>query len=351
MIERRTICLNDEFLEKIKPFIKKHKGNFSSAIRELIEIGNILLEINRNSDYIDKNLLRDMFYKGDYVNSKRGVILPLPIFRWLLDRCIGELPSLNIIKEVNYDVWQEKALDVSEISYEELIQMIDELLRKWGWPVKIRIIQMNNHPKNKIYIEVSGEDFLINRHAAIFLIMNLSMKKFRLIDVEELTKKNILTFTYSEKNKVYTKLLDFFGQNQIFYNHIEKNMSFWKNMVKIFVANNYELALIHFSALEAIFMADPKQIQNIIQSFRLLFNKKINEVKTEEFLREFKYFCEVTRLFQKVEWTKNEVIIHHNYKNKKVIDNIKGALLSLFKETGKDFKIKEFEKRFIIQEE
>jgi hypothetical protein len=348
MIERRSICLDEDSIKKIRPFVKKHNGNFSSAIRDLIEVGHLIGTFVDDDGDIDEMLLKNIFYRNKYIESGKGVILPLPIFSWILDRCIGELPSLNIIKEVDYDAWKEKALDIPKTSYEELIDMINNMFQHWGWPVSVKIITFDSD-KGNLYIEVSGNEFLINRHAAIFLIMNLSLENFQLMKTEELSQKVILSFTAIEGSESSMTLLRAFGENQIFYRNIEHHMTFWKSMVRLFEANDYDLAVINPSALEILLKHNPEQVSPIIRSFKLLFNTDLSEVKLKAFLRSFIDFCEVTKLFKRVEWNDNELIVYHTFSDQNVIDTVKKTLHSLFNETGRRFEIRELDQRFILK--
>ncbi len=74
----RHISIDDDHIEKIKPYLEKHNGNFGAAIREMINQAGKYSQ-RMNSSAIETSLFRWMLAELD------GVLLPDNILDELID--------------------------------------------------------------------------------------------------------------------------------------------------------------------------------------------------------------------------------------------------------------------------
>lgn len=108
MIKTKNISLDDDCLKKMAPIVEKHGGNFSSAIRDII---------NR----IERPVL------PEYASAVDDAI-----FNWLLDQVDGRLIPDNVL---------DKIIDCSLINrLDELDKYINRKMRDLGWEVGIKKI-------------------------------------------------------------------------------------------------------------------------------------------------------------------------------------------------------------------
>ena len=81
MIRTKHISLDDDCLKRIEPFVHKHGGNFSAAIREMIERAEETLP--------DSSIIVDEALFDWLLNETRGRLIPDSVLDMIID------PSLN----------------------------------------------------------------------------------------------------------------------------------------------------------------------------------------------------------------------------------------------------------------
>lgn len=103
MIITRHISLDNDCIEKMQPYIEKHEGNFSAAIREIIDRTGKYRSL-RNLSAIDNSLFKWM------LNEIDGILVPDNVLDDLIDpmliNSMGKLEEhLNLrFKELEWDV-------------------------------------------------------------------------------------------------------------------------------------------------------------------------------------------------------------------------------------------------------
>src|SRR5659263_775801 len=69
MIVTRHISLDNDCLAKMEPYVEKHKGNFSAAIREIID------RAGKNSELENISTIDDTLFKW-MLNETDGLLVP-----------------------------------------------------------------------------------------------------------------------------------------------------------------------------------------------------------------------------------------------------------------------------------
>ena len=124
MIVTRHISLDNDCIEKMQPYVDKHKGNFSAAVREIIDrAGNY--NLYNNSQIIENNL-----------------------FKWLLTEIDDILIPDNILDELIDPVLINSIRDLEE----HLRCKFDDL----EWNVDITIKSDNDTLPSDVLIETKG---------------------------------------------------------------------------------------------------------------------------------------------------------------------------------------------------
>jgi len=123
MIKTKHISLDDDCIKRVAPFVFKHGGNFSAAIREMIELAEDTLS--------DKSLVVDEH-----------------LFDWLLDEVDGRLIPDSVL-----DVMIDKSLSGN---MDNLNKFINKRLTKFGWKVNVNIGYDNMLSPSNMVIQVAG---------------------------------------------------------------------------------------------------------------------------------------------------------------------------------------------------
>jgi hypothetical protein len=162
---RKNVSISDEHLRLLDPLLKKHRGNLSATMREIIDFTGFITE-NMGSLETAKDLLTEKSYaKEQTLHRIYGVTIPLTMFQWLLMDRKNTLPPINHATQL---FATEKDINIYDV--ENLARMINEELSILNWPVKVAI----SNEDNNIAFQITGMDQSINRFTAILISLYLA---------------------------------------------------------------------------------------------------------------------------------------------------------------------------------
>jgi len=165
---RKNVSISDEHLRLLDPLLKKHRGNLSATMREIIDFTGFITE-NMGSLETAKDLLTEKSHAKDQMLQRiYGVTVPLTMFQWLLTDRKNYMPPVNHVTQLF-----TTENDVNIYDVESLARMINEELSILNWPVKVSI---SNEDRN-IAFQITGMDQTINRFTAILISLYLANNK------------------------------------------------------------------------------------------------------------------------------------------------------------------------------
>ncbi|VVB89244.1 Uncharacterised protein [uncultured archaeon] len=94
MIIRKNITLENTHLKKLDPLINKHEGNLSAAIRDSIDIADIVVQQYGSVENAITNLTsqtKKLTDREQSIESGNNVLIGSPIFQWML-KCTKGIP-------------------------------------------------------------------------------------------------------------------------------------------------------------------------------------------------------------------------------------------------------------------
>ncbi|VVB90814.1 Uncharacterised protein [uncultured archaeon] len=164
---RKNVSISDTHLRLLDPLLKKHHGNLSAAMRDIIDFTGFVTE-NMGSLETAKDLLKEKNHaKEATLHRIYGVTIPLTMFQWLLanrNRC---LPSLNDAAQLfathNVDIY-----DVNNLN-----KNLNEELALLNWPVTVTV----SSEDAQLAIQVTGMDREINKFSVMIIAMFFANNK------------------------------------------------------------------------------------------------------------------------------------------------------------------------------
>ncbi len=144
-VATKNISLDDKYLKKLKPYIDKHGGNFSSAIREII-------------DHIEGSIIPDN--SSCVYNS---------LFNWLLNEVDGRLIPYDILCSIIHPSMIHRIYDLDEY--------INKSLRDLNWNVEVQIDCDNSNSPSSILLTIKGnhqKTKIVSLITCQFIIQNSS---------------------------------------------------------------------------------------------------------------------------------------------------------------------------------
>lgn len=303
MLHTKNISLDDACLKKMEPFVERHNGNFSSAIREIIN--------NTNKSTIPED----------------SIAVDESLFNWLLNEVDGRLIPGNILDMIINPLLINK-LD----NFDKYInRRLDEL----DWKTNINIEYDNISSPSNIIIKITGSPQKIRFMACAlsqFIIRNFpGNSSFAIKSVININDEIKIELSKSTKREGINSLITFFGGFEEIASAIKSRLSFWKCVVNRHVLSNYNMVTIHRNYYEDILAGKVPMGEIMIET---LAKKSIEDIPLKEMLSLIKQVYEASRVVNRVEIHNNNIILFHNYRNMNAIEKIKNSLIMLLERNG-----------------
>ncbi len=313
----KHISLDDDSFEKMKPFVEKHNGNFSAALKEIIDqAGKSVLP--DNSSAIDVTYLKWMLSLVD------GLLVPDNVLDGLID------PML---------------IDSMKKLEERMRHRFSEL----GWIADFSFKYDNDRSPSDVLIELKGTPQKIKSVASImsqYLVKNslesgpLCIKS--IVDLDDYIK--IVLFK-SDKNEAQQSLITFFAGKDKIIKTVYSRPAFWNSIIDRHLSSNYNMVTVHRNYFEDM-LANKIPLGEI--TIENLAKKPIQEIPLKKMLFLIKEVYEISGIAERVDIDRETLILLHNYRNTTTIEKIKKSLVSLFEANGHLYDAKSTQNMIIL---
>ncbi|VVB93991.1 Uncharacterised protein [uncultured archaeon] len=303
MIVTRHISLDKDCIEKIEPYVQKHNGNFSAAIREIID------EAGKNS------------------SSKNIAVIDNSLFKWMLDEINGLLVPENVLDDL---------IDPALIN--SMRKLEDNLKCKFSeldWDIGVVIKSDKDNSPSSVHVELRGHNQKIKFVACIlsqYLVKNSAgQSPLEIVSVSESEGCIKVGLSKTNNKDAIGSVINFFGDMDEVTNAIKSNPDFWKTVINRHVVSNYNMVTIHRNYFEDLLAGKVPMGEIAIET---MARKPIQEIPLKEMLSLVKEVYETSRVADRVEIDRESIIMFHNYRNMDVIEKLKKSLVTLMEANG-----------------
>ncbi len=308
MIVTKHISLDKDCVEKMSPYVEKHQGNFSAAMREIIEKAG-KSGLPSNSSAVDNSL-----------------------FKWIMnDICI--LVPENVIDEMIDPMLAN--------SMRKLEFFTNERFRELEWNIDIAIKSDNDTLPSDVLLEIRGETQKIKFVAALlsqYLVKNSLVRGPLEIKMVLCSNDCIkVELMGSNKKESINSLNRFFGGLHEVIKNIKSKPEFWKSIVNRHVLTNYNMVTVHRNYFEDLLANNIPLGEITIEN---LAKKSLQDIPFKEMLLLIKEVYETSRVADRVEIDKENLILFHSYRNKEAIKKLETSLLTLLETNGHLYDVK-----------
>jgi predicted hydrocarbon binding protein len=309
MIVTKHVSLDDDCIKKMQPYEEKHNGNFSAAIREIIERAGIS-SIPNNSTTIDNSL-----------------------FKWMLNEIDDLLVPDAILDEII-----DPGLMVSMLKLEEYLNY---RFKELVWGIEIALKYDSNTSPSEVFIEIKGTSQKIKFLACIisqFMVKNsLKDAPLEIKSVSYINDFIKIELSKSNNNKSLDSLGRFFGHNNYVIQTMKSRPAFWKVLVNMHLHSNYNMVTVHKNYFEDLLSGKIPLGEITIEN---LAKRPIQEIPLKEILSLIKEVYETSRIVDTVEIEKDSIILFNNYRNKDAIEKLKKTFVMLLEANGHVYEAK-----------
>jgi len=303
MVVTKHISLDEESFGKMKPYVEKHHGNFSAALKEIIsQAGKSGLP--PNSSAIDN-----------------------PLFKWMLLEVNGILIPDTVLDELINPVLMDSMRKLEEHlkhRFEELEWDIDPVLKYDSDSSPSRVsLEMKGSPQKKRFAAALVSQYLVKN--------SLERSPLEIRSAGDFNECIRVELSRAGKKEAQRSLITHFGGMDEAIGTVKSNSAFWKAVINRHVLSNYNMITVHRNYFEDL-LANSIPLGEI--TIENLAKKPLQEIPLKEMLPLIKEVYEISRIADRVEFDKDAIILFHNYRNTDAIEKIKKILVMLLEANG-----------------
>lgn len=303
MIVTRHISLDNDCIDKMEPYVEKNKGNFSAAVREIIDRA------------------------GKYGSLKNSSAIDSSLFKWMVAELDGRLFPENVLDEII-----DPRLAGSMKALEEFLRnRVGEL----EWDVSISLKPDIDSIPGEVSIELKGPQHKIKFLGTMlsqYLVKNSpEQASLGIKSVSNLSDCLKIDMARTNRKDAETSLLIHFGGFEEAIKAVKNRPDFWKTVIYGHLMSNYSMVTVHRNYFEDLLAGKVPMGEITIET---LAKKPIQEIPLKEMLSLIKDVYETSRVVDRVEIDRETIILFHNYRNYEVIDKLKKSLVMLLETNG-----------------
>lgn len=154
MILRKNISLTEDYLKKLEPLMKKHNGNLSAVIREMIDLAD--------AAFADPDSVKRLIS-----GLKKEQNLTSSTLIWALKNLAGRLPDEETVHNII-------GSEVSSIS--SLEKRLNEMGGEIYWDCSVKSSSDNDIKPNNVVFIITGKNIDLNTYMAAVIAVFASKK-------------------------------------------------------------------------------------------------------------------------------------------------------------------------------
>ena len=315
MSVRKNISLEKGHLRKLEPLVLKHKGNFSAAMREIIDLIDTM---TRDPEAIN-NLIDGL--KTDY-NLTENVNF------WLIKQARGRLIDPEHLNSI---------IDPAKIVLlSDLEKYMDDMTTGASWQTNIRIEDYDDNVNpSYLTLTLSGNsnyklEFLGGLISS-FLVLH---KKQEIVSLKKMSNKITVSFRKQiGANHAKQSLINYFGDMEDLSTEISKKLDFWKCIVNLYKQTNYNMVTIPKNYYQELLIGKeaPSYLTAPIEAIHKI---PIRDIPLDVLIPTMKSVYEYMGIVERIDVNENTLYIYHGNTDKRAISAIEKILLNVLNSNG-----------------
>lgn len=336
---RKNVSLDETHLQKLQPFLEKHKGNLSAAVREIIDLASSDLENHGTPEEIAWKLKKERKFLGkkeELLSSEEPVTMNKQMMKWLVRSCAGKLLDEDVVHEL-----------INPYLITTLPELKDHLnccSKRMGWKIEISGPDGEEPENGPTIMDFAGGDrdfreFLVEA-VCIFLSRRMNL------DVEALHRKSnsitvyLINFARHDPEETAPGVRKYFVSRDLLYREIEKKPEFWVTLTELYQRFNYKRVNLDKDLFKSLVTGE---VPDVTKYFEIKADRSLHEIQLSELLPLFKCLVTTSQLVNDVEICiekgKEQMKIRHDYSDEKVIAKMIQLFSSVFEAGWHNFSL------------
>ncbi|NJD51747.1 MAG: hypothetical protein FIB07_02655 [Candidatus Methanoperedens sp.] len=315
MSVRKNISLEKGHLRKLEPLVLKHKGNFSAAMREIIDLIDTM---TRDPEAIN-NLIDGL--KTDY-NLTENVIF------WLIKQARGRIIDPEHLNSI---------IDpVKIVMLSDLEKYMGEMTNGASWQTNIRIEDYDDNVNpSYLTLTLSGNsNYKLEFLGGLISSFLVSHKKQEIVSLKKMSNKITVSFRKQiNANIAKQSLINYFGDMEDISSEITKKLDFWKCIVNLYKQTNYNMVTIPRNYYQELLIGKeaPSYLTAPIEAIHKI---PIRDIPLDVLIPTMKSVYEYMGIVERIDVNENTLYIYHGNTDKRAISAIEKILLNVLNSHG-----------------
>ncbi|MHC1756079.1 MAG: hypothetical protein AB9861_11735 [Methanosarcina sp.] len=338
--------MEDEYLQKLQPFLDKNNGNLSAAIRDAIELADAALQGHESIEDALEHCTQDSIkypeIRNSLIESGECILISQLSFRWLTENTDGILVDDELVSEL-FNPYQIKNVS-------DLLDYLNTRSRNFGWEIEATVNTWDEDKTEVIVLE-NGDPSLrafLAEAISVFLGRHLNL------DVSFVHRKSnsirIFLKEYRSDMDVPPGIRKNFGTLDYTFKEIRSKPEFWTSLIERYRVQRYQRINLNKDVFETFLSGEIPDVTNF---FEAAAGKPIQELPFCELFAICKKLISVTQLANDIERTvergKITIKIRHQFSEEIAIEKLVELVSKLFQTAGYIFEVRTVSNLIIIK--
>jgi hypothetical protein len=338
--------MEDEYLQKLQPFLDKNNGNLSAAIRDAIELADVALQghesIENALEYFTQGSTKYPEIRNSLIESGECILISQLSFRWLIENTDGILVNDELVSEL-FNPYQIKNVS-------DLLDYLNTRSRNFGWGIEATVNTWEEDKTEVIVLE-NGD---LSLRAFLAEIISIFLGRYLNLDVSFVHRKsNSLRIFLKEHRSdldIPPGIRKNFGTLDYTFKEIRSKPEFWTSLVERYRMQRYQRINLNKDVFETFLSGE---IPDVASFFEASAGKPIQEIPLCEMFSICKKLIFVTQLATDVERTvergRMHIKIRHQFSEEIAITKLVELFSKLFHTAGHIFEVRTVSNLVIVE--
>lgn len=333
---RKNVSMEDEYLQKLQPFLDKNNGNLSAAIRDAIELADAALQghesVEDALEYFIQDSTKYPEIRNSLIESGECILISQLSFRWLIENTDGILVDDELVSEI-FNPYQIKSVS-------DLLEYLNTRSKNMGWEVEAYLSTWEDN--TEVIVVENGDPSL---RAYLAEAISIFLGRYLNFDVPFVHRKSNSIRIFLKKHRFDTDvppgIRKNFGTLDYTFKEIKSKPDFWTSLVERYRLQRYQRVNLNRDVFETFLSGE---IPDITSFFEASAGKPIQEIPFYELFVICKKIVTVTQLANDVERAvergKVNLKIRHQFSEEIAIEKLIALFSKLFLTAGYEFEVR-----------
>lgn len=342
---RKNVSMEDEYLQKLQPFLDKNNGNPSAAVRDAIELADAALQghesVEDALEYFTEDSTKYPEIRNSLIESGECILVSQFSFRWLIENTDGILVDDELVSEI-FNPYHIKSVS-------DLLEYFNTRSRNMGWEVKAYLSTLEDN--TEVIVIENGDPSL---RAFLAEAVSIFFGRYLNLDVTFVHRKSNSIYIFLKENisdtDVPPGVRKNFGTLDYTFKEIKSKPDFWTSIVERYRLQRYQRINLNRDVFETFLSGD---IPDVTSFFETSAGKPIQEIPLYELFAILKRLVFVTQLANDVERTVEKGMINlkirHQFSDETAIAKLVEFFSKLFRTAGYIIEVRTVSNLIIIE--